>query len=103
MSIINTTLIDPVTATPTGLTWESLIIPAGKKVLLRTFGATVLNGTVLLRFGADPVRVVVDGTIEFTNRLEFIGDGAKSLSIQRINNSGTPRIIGAWLDALVED
>jgi hypothetical protein len=93
---------DEVAPTPAGQTWESALIPAGKRVLLREFGASVGNGTVILKLGPKVIRVVVDGTVEFNTPRDLISVGGK-LSIQRINNSGSPRIIAAWIDALVED
>ena len=100
--IIATTEFSEVTATPTGLTWTSPPVPAGKRILLRSFGASVNNGTVILKLGAQAIRVVVDGTVEFNQARGFIGTGG-SFTIQRINNSGTPRVVAAWIDALVED
>ena len=100
--IISQILFDEVTASPAGTLWESAAIPVGKKILVREFGCSVLNGAVFFKLGTEVIRVIVDGTHEIPRPREFLGNGQK-FSIQRINNSGAPRVISAWLNVLIED
>jgi hypothetical protein len=102
MTVLKQIHFDEVIANPTGLIWESDPMPAGKRILVREFGCSVSNGTVIFSLGTEAIRVITEGTYESRLPREFLGNGQK-FKIQRINNSGTPRVISAWIDVLIGD
>jgi hypothetical protein len=103
MTVLRKILFDEVIANPAGSAWESLAMPVGKKILIRELGCSVGNGTVFFYFGSEIIRVIADGTYEMKSVREFISGIGDKFKIHRINNSGTPRVISAWIDALIED
>ena len=86
-------------------TWESSIIDEGETWTVRYFGACYiksqdeLGSVYILRFGSEIIRIIAlcGGTQELNIDETFTGDGVKTFSIQRINDSLTIKRLPCWL------
>ena len=88
------------------------IVPVGKVVTLKRFGASLqdgANGSASIQWGAaGPGQTwttlrTIQREHEFSDLGEFTGDGVKRFRLVRVNRAATATVIVAWMDAIVHD
>ena len=110
-TLIEISTDDEVTAGSTEITVATGVVPNGKVARVKRFGGTTprdadgIESLTLLQWGSggswQTIRAFATSFEDIQLDREFVGNGAKTFRLVRVNRSTTDKPMIAWLEGLI--